>query len=244
MDPEALIELSSMDLFTQSMEEAGAQVEMLSVGWDQMSLLDRAAELDRIGDVWAGVLQNVTQTLAQIDAAQQQIGYSWDRFIEGLTLGGMSERQQTDYWVDEYERAMAGLEGAGSLEDVQFWNSEIARILQSLAGVVDLDLMDPAGNTWRDTLIEWAERASVEADERLETLRNTVLDQYADLTQAIRDTILAFGELPDVLGDFWRDSHAHAARCAHYIRVDLGTPHHAERGSILRRGHGDQPRRL
>ena len=123
---------SSAENFQIFVDEAAEQVSVLSSGWEGMGLIDRAGELQNIGAIWQTVLEGARQMLAQIQAAQDQMNASFDSARERLAIGGMSDTEKEQYFIDQVNAAMAAIGTATSVEDVQSATSDVLRYVQML----------------------------------------------------------------------------------------------------------------
>lgn len=209
-NPLELARQSTTEAFETFMASAQSQIDILAAGWDRLTLVDRAAELENIGMVFEQALQQTVQMLQAIDSAQEAINQGWSRLIEQLQFGGMWEEDRVPWLQGRISDIMGQLAGATSIEEINFLNSELMRYIQQLGGMVDLEAQAPweiaqqygftadewvldGGATWREVLIRMMEDAQSAANAQLDMIREQVQAQYDELAASILDARNALG---------------------------------------------------
>jgi hypothetical protein len=199
--------------FLRQVTDVSGQIDLLSVGWDQMGLLDRARDVQEINRLFEQTLNGVIEMLRQIDQLRQSINQGWDRLREQWNLGAMTPSEQQGYYRQQIEALLGQLGGATSLEEINRINAELMRYTQSLMGIIpDRDAL--ADWTGRETWGEFIERVMAEAQEianrQLDAAQERVQEAWDTLVaqlHAARDGLIDFNEMLDQLpgGGRWRD---------------------------------------
>lgn len=202
--------------FVEGLGDVGGQMDLLMTNWDNMSLLDRAKDVEQIGTLFEQAMNNTLQMLAQIDAAQKQITDGWAGFIEDIRLQQMTEREQMTYFGAQIRQWFNALSGADTLEGITDANANLMEYVQNLAGMVDLsaDLpaqfekmfgailgVDLSGQTWGEVLEQLAAFFDLTAQAGLEDVEDEVQTAYQELVEKLelaRDGLVNF---TDVLSD-------------------------------------------
>lgn len=136
IDPMTEISMDSMAQFADYMADAGDNVALLSAGWENMSIAERAGELEKIGDIWADVLSNALQILGQLDQMQKQINATFDNAIESIRMGEMTTGGRRDYLTGRIDAGMADLRAADSAEEIQAAVDDVFKYINMLAQVL------------------------------------------------------------------------------------------------------------
>jgi hypothetical protein len=189
-----------LDRWRDFIGDASGQIELLRVGWDRMSLPDRAAEMLQINQTYQQALQGTLQLMAQIDAMRQSINQGWDRLRESVQLDQMSEGQQINYFSTRIMELMRALSEATDPSEVGQINAELQRYIQSLAGLVDLEASTSiwGGETWGEHLEDLINQAQTLANAQLNEVETSVREEWESLTaqvQEARDSLAGFDEM-------------------------------------------------
>jgi len=189
-----------LDRWRDFIGDASGQIELLRVGWDRMSLPDRAAEMLQINQTYQQALQGTLQLMAQIDAMRQSINQGWDRLRESVQLDQMSEGQQINYFSTRIMELMQALSEATDPSEVGQINAELQRYIQSLAGLVDLEASTSiwGGQTWGEHLEDLINQAQTLANTQLNEVETSVREEWESLTaqvQEARDSLAGFDEM-------------------------------------------------
>jgi len=202
---------SQWDKFGQGLDEVFKQIDMAMVGWDDMSLVDRAREAQTIQDLITGARQAEIQMLQQIQQLSESINTSVDQQLEGLLLGGMKPGNQQAYLEDKIQGLMADLEGATDFDQVAQLMAQIQQVIGQLASGYEGDLygISPGGDSYADMLAEWLEQARAVSTTLLAGWEDEIAARNADLAErtnaalnGLTDFTLALGGLTDPMDDF------------------------------------------
>jgi hypothetical protein len=196
----ALLDLmgqSPMEKFADDMQSVRDQIDLVTVGWENMSLPDRAAEAQQIGVLFAGALQTTLNMLQQIESVRQGINQSFNRLDEDLRVGGMGQAGKERYFRQRIVTLTGELGEAESAEEIARITAEIQRYIQSLTGIVDLDATGSitGGDTWREFIRGLIADAQEAANDQLDIVQEEILAEYDAL-------ILAMQEAEDALTGF------------------------------------------
>jgi len=189
----------SITTFVNSLGDVRDQMDMLAIGWDQMSLTERASDVRQIGELFESALQGTINLLKQIDGMRESINRGWFGVEEQLNLSGMNEFQQNSYYTGRITELLDALGTAGSMEEIQRINSELMGYVQTLMGSVDLGTgMDGGwGQTWRKYLEEVIAQAKTLANQQLDVIEGEVRTAYEELVERLnnaRDALIGFAD--------------------------------------------------
>jgi hypothetical protein len=189
-----------LDRWREFIGDASGQIDLLRVGWDRMSLPDRAAEMLQINQTYQQALQGTLQLMAQIDAMRQSINQGWDSLRESIQLDQMSTGQQIHYFEAQVLELLEALGNATDPSEVGQINAELQRYLQSLAGLVDLEesIGIWGGETWGEYLEDLINQAQALANAQLDEVETSVREEWEALTQQVqdaRDSLAGFDEM-------------------------------------------------
>lgn len=202
IDPLELSRQTPEDAFSDFMTSALGDIEVLSAGWEDLSLVDRANELSLIGDVWASALDQTLAMLQAIDSAERATQDNIARAQETYNLRGMTDSEQRRYFEEQIGTYMGLLSGASTLEETQTYSAEVLRYIQALSQFNDPN--DPIGlhgGTWGEYINSlYDELSSVSADQYQE-LRDTTQEQFDQLTEALAAATDALTDLNDTMND-------------------------------------------
>lgn len=180
-DIEAELDKTPSERFGDFMEEAQEQVEILSAGWENLSLADRAVQLEQIGSIWETVLNTAMQQLQQIESIRAGLERSFGGAIESLQLSQMDPNERRAYFESKIADLVAQLEAATDPGEIQDLSNNILGYIQALgqlgtelgpdldavanllsSGEALLEAMDfsavmaevgsTAGDTWHETM--------------------------------------------------------------------------------------------
>jgi len=201
-----------MDEFLRFTQEAGEQMEVLTAGWDDMSIMERAADLENIGTVFQNVTQATLQMLRSLDSMAQQLTNQFDALTEQFTTRGMSDEQLWSHLESRYDYYANLLENTDDPNLIMEYTQRMIQILSQASGMIsDEDWTRQAGTTgqtWQEWFISMTEGAQAAADAALEEQRARVQAVYDELYLQLDSTTdrfytLAGGmtETTDVLAD-------------------------------------------
>jgi len=109
---------SPRDAFVEFMRGGLEQIDLMMLGFDEMSLIEQARQANDINALITAARQQEIQYLRQIEQISSQISSSIGSQIEDLRLGGMSEFGQADYISGQLEDIFAQIMGGGLSPDV------------------------------------------------------------------------------------------------------------------------------
>ena len=198
-----VVGLDAMGQFMLGLEAISEAVDVQMMGLDSMTMLERANQAQTIEQMISEARMAEIQMLRQIQQIQDSITQSWGRFDEGILLGGMNEDQQLNYYQEQANAMLAALQGATTLEDIQFYNAELMRYLQAIQG---LGVGSGTTNDWMSTTTwdEWLLGMSAAAQEAstaaLDNMRDDIREANAELVEVLRELIAVLTS-PGFLGD-------------------------------------------
>jgi len=192
MDWQAVLDDAGMDAITSFFDGMSAisdAVDQQFIGLDDLTLLEKADQATTIEGMMISARNAEVDMLRQIDSLQKGINQSWDKFDEGVLLGGMTEAQQLGYYQDQADLMLSNLQGATSLEDIQYYNSELLGYLGQIQGMVDLKGM--GGDAWSDWLTDMSGSARDASDTALTGYRDDIQEVNQRLIDKLEELILA-----------------------------------------------------
>jgi hypothetical protein len=183
-------------------------IGLISAGWQDMTLIDRAAELETIDDLFESTLGNVLSMLTTIQQRQEEIERGWASWATGMQFSALeSDDARIHFAQSQLEAAFTGLEGATTAREIDRWNAEVQRWLDTIAGMVDLNdftLGDPMGTTggsWLEWLLDQGSRASGLASGGYQSLEDELQERYQEMHDTLRDVNDQLRDFNDTLRD-------------------------------------------
>lgn len=198
--------MTAAEAFDRSMSEGTDRLSEMNSdlvsGMDELGLPERAEQLREIADIWSGALQNTIQMLQEIDRVQQGINESFNRALEDLAVGGMSDAEKESYYRSQIDTTLTAIETATSAEDVGALSSQLMEYIQQLQGLYSSSPQglygeDASGQSFADIIQSMLEHGQESANERLDAIRATTETEYATLAEqatAAAEALGAFGE--------------------------------------------------
>jgi tape measure domain-containing protein len=189
------------DTLMESIDDTMSQISLLTAGWENLTLVDRATELEQIDGLFQTTLGNVLSMLASIEQRQNEIRTGWESWSTNLVFRSLeTPLQQQDFAYTQLSAAMSGLEGATTPAEIDRWNAEVQRWLDALAGMVDLSgEYGMGGMTNLEWLLEQAQRASDLATGGYQSIEDELQARYQDLYDVLGDVNERFRELNDTM---------------------------------------------
>ncbi|RLE25614.1 MAG: hypothetical protein DRJ50_02590 [Actinobacteria bacterium] len=185
----AFMDRSPMQIFAEDMAEVRGQIDLVTVGWENMSLQDRAREAQEIGVLFQSALQTTLGMLQQIDAVRSSINQSFDRMLEDFKLNNMSDVGKQRFFRGKIAGLTGELADATDADEIARISAEIQRYIQSLAGIVDLEATGSFTNglSWNDYLATLTQAAKDAANAQLAEIEEEVLGEYDALIEKMRE---------------------------------------------------------
>jgi tape measure domain-containing protein len=204
-DLQARLEMDTMALFGEQMTDMFDAIQLLQTGWDDMSLFERARDLETIGQIFEQITDNTLMMLRQIQTMSESINRSFDRMREDITLEGKDPYEIAHYAMDQVQTLMEQLGQATSPEQVGQITAEIQRYLQMLRGSgVNLEatfgITDPT--EWKEYILSTIDQAQALANERLQVMEDLVRQRYEETRDAFEAATAGVLEFAQVLQDF------------------------------------------
>lgn len=192
------VESDVVGTFITSMGEVGDRIELLRAGWESLTLVQRAEELQEIGGLFESVLNGVIDMLRQIDQMRQSINAGWDAIRESRMLDDMTDSEKGRYFQSQIESLMRELSSATTLEEINRINSELMGYVQNLNGLgLQDNPLDPMG--YGESMDEYLDRiinqAQEMANQRLDLIEDELQAAYEELAEAAREARDALLEL-------------------------------------------------
>jgi len=185
MDWNAIMEVVGLDAMGQFMlglEAISEAVDVNMMGLDSMTMLERANQAQSIEQMIADARSAEIAMLRQIDQMQKSILASWTGFNEGIAVGNMSPEQQFSYFKERADEALLNLQGAETIEEVNYWNAELMRYLQAMQGLGFGDQQMGMGfDTWDDWMLEMSAAAREATVTAFDGFRDDIKDANAEL---------------------------------------------------------------
>jgi TP901 family phage tail tape measure protein len=184
-----LIGQSPMQVFAQDMADVRDAIDLVTVGWEDMSLTERAAEAQQIGTLFESALQNTLNMLQQIASVRQSVNQSFDRMDEDIRVGRMTDVGRQRFFRQRIVSLTGELGQAESAEEIARISAEIQRYMQSLMGVVDLEALGgdiTGGQTWGNYIQQLIAQAQAAANTQLDEIEEEVLAEYDALIAAMQ----------------------------------------------------------
>ena len=88
---EEKLDKSVVDTYVDSMGDASEAMELLTSGWEDMSLTDRAEDLEKIGQIFESALNDTLQLLSQIDSIISTLRDQFEGLRSTFETKGMDE---------------------------------------------------------------------------------------------------------------------------------------------------------
>ena len=167
----------SMSRFLGGMADNLAAVQTQMLGLDSMTLLERAEQATTVEQLIVSARQAEIQMLMQIDQLQKSINDSIDAQIEGIRLGGMSEGEQQQYYLEQIQNIMAQLRaGVSSPEAMQALMADLQRYTGAYQNALGDSLYTQSGfgGTEADWIIGILEEARGLSNEAFEDMRDAI----------------------------------------------------------------------
>lgn len=178
------LEKTSFQDYLDTMDEATDQMNLLADGWEDLSLLQRADELEKIGDVFEAVMKDTLDMLRKIEAVSKSVRDSWAAMVEGIEMEMMSPQETHSYLYRKVQELMEQLRGAESPEAVEEITRQLQRYMGMIRQNVDLEaLVDPMGwfgdeRNWGEYLIDLINEADAIAQDRLGRMEEEARERY------------------------------------------------------------------
>ena len=184
----AFMDRSPMQVFADDMAEVRDSIDLVTVGWENMSLQDRAREAQEIGVLFQGALQNTLAMLGQIDQARQSINTGFDRMLEDLRLENMTDYGKQRFFSGRVGTLTGELAGATDPAEIARITAEIQNYIQSLRGLVDLDETNAITGfgTWNEYITGLITEAQNAANIQLDAIEDEVLGEYDRLIERMQ----------------------------------------------------------
>jgi hypothetical protein len=203
----------STTILLEGFESIGDQMDVITAGWDDLRLIDRAREFQDLQSAMAQAGQSLGQMISQLEGLRTTLDRRIDSQLEQLELSQMSDREKRGYYRERIEGLMQQLEGAGSAEEIDWLSSQIMQYASSLQGLLGEDLW----STWSGAAGEdpWTGRSSSVGewlqgvlegvrdlkDERIDAIQDEARDAYDELIDRIGRAAEGLGLLGDWLDD-------------------------------------------
>jgi hypothetical protein len=184
-----LIGQSPMEVFAQDMAGVRDQIDLVTAGWENMSLPDRAREAQQIGTLFESALQNTLDMLQQIASVRQSVNQSFDRMDEDIRVGRMTDVGRQRFFRQRIISLTGELGQAEGADEIARISAEIQRYMQSLMGVVDLEALGgdiTGGLTWGNYIQQLIAQAQAAANTQLDEIEEEVLAEYDALIAAMQ----------------------------------------------------------
>lgn len=192
----------SMSSFLNSMADALSGVRNQMLGFDDMSLLERATQAQTIEQMIVSARQAEIQMLQQIDQMQKSINDSIDAQIEGLRVGGMSEGQQQQYYLQQIQDIMAQLRaGVSSPETLQALMADLQRYTGAYGSSLGDALYTQSGfgGTEADWIIGILEEARGLSNDAFDAMRDQIKESNDALIAELQNLITALQHYGDTV---------------------------------------------
>jgi hypothetical protein len=209
-----------MDVWIDSMGEAGDAMALLTTGWEDMRLIDRAADLEQIGNIFGQVTQSTIVMLRALEQIARTLDAAFGQTIEGFTTRGMSEDELWGYYEERYNYYNTLMQQTDDPNLILEYTQQMLRILNLASGMLTNEQwLAPAGGTgmtWQEWFLSVTESAQTAADEAVQNQIDRAQEVYDQLwlqmqtTQGLFQTLddavepveKSFADLPDVMYDF------------------------------------------
>jgi TolA-binding protein len=188
-----------MDQFARFAEEAGKQMELLTAGWEDMSITDRAQDLEKVSQIFESFTQTAMQAIQQLDAMARQLNSQFEGMIRGFETRGMEAPDLWEYLEAEYKRYQRLLQETDDPALIVEYSNRLAAILQQASGLIpDETWFEQAGTTgmtWQEWFIQMTRGAQEAADEAIQEQRARIEDTYEQMFAGFDDITQRFHDL-------------------------------------------------
>jgi len=184
-----VVGMDAMGQFMTGLDAISEAVDVQSMGLDSMTMLERANQTATIEQMVSDARISEIQMLRQIDQMQEGILSTWARFDEDLMLGGMTEGGQLNYYQQQAQAMLAGLQGAGSLEEIDYYNAELLRYLQAIGGMTEGGDWQSGFTTWDEWLAEMSSAAQDATVLGFSEMRDDVREANEELINVLNELI-------------------------------------------------------
>ena len=195
-----MLDMSSMDTFNQGASELVDSFDMMSFGFEHMTLSERAREVQNLAGAFGQFEQATLQMLGQIENARGSIDSMFGGMREDIELDAMGSDVERGYYIKNMIRdLMDDLRHATTTEDVMGITSDINKYLGMLRGL-DIDTLGGMGID--EIALGFLTRAGDTAQQRLDLIEEQVEEQYDAVRQAALDLGEEFVDLQDIIANF------------------------------------------
>jgi hypothetical protein len=216
------------------MVDAGIAMELLTAGWEDMSLVDRAADLEQIGGIFEAVTQSTIGMLRQLEQIARSLDTMFAATIEGFTTRGMDEDALWAYYNERYNYYNNLLQTTDDPNLILEYTQQMLRILNSASGMLTdeqwLAMAGDTGMTFQEWFLMVTGNAQQAADDAVQEQQDaiqaqydilwnqmtTTTDRFFALSDVIEPVVVALDPLPDLL-DRFSDALIRASDTAHHL---------------------------
>lgn len=128
---------SFVDEFVESMEDVSVSMAMLTTGWEDMDLVERAGDLEQIGQLFQGVLDATKNALNQIDQIIKQLETSFADLRESFETKGMENEDLYSYYESQYNKYAALLANTDDPVLIAEYAQRMTRYMALAADMID-----------------------------------------------------------------------------------------------------------
>jgi hypothetical protein len=203
--------------FVSDIGKVNDQIAIMTMGWEDMNLTDRAGDLQEINKLFEGTMQGIIGYLQQIDSMRRGMNQGWKGMLEDLQLSQLGTGGKQNFFSQRISWWFDALQDAGSLNDISMANDKLMEYVQQLMSLApdDLDksvpqhIRDMLGNvfqfsptddvSWAELLEQLMETIMGEANDQLDEAEDPVREAYEELTDSVYAARDAFLDLTGVL---------------------------------------------
>ena len=207
------------DDYLQQMDLAADAMDNMTLGWEEMSLTERAEDLLAIGGIFEAVTRDTMVMLAALEQISKQLTAMFEQTIEGFTTRGMEDEDLWGHLEDRFNYYNNLLQNTDDPELILEYTNALLGILRQAGGMLtDEQWLEQAGNTgqtWQEWFLHMTAQLQTEAEEAVQALEDQIRERYEalygqveritsdfdSLGLAVEDTLIPFGELPPHLWD-------------------------------------------
>ena len=209
-----------VEQWTDDMVDAGSAMELLTAGWEDMSLVDRAADLEQIGGIFETVTQSTIGMLQQLEQIARSLDAMFAATVEGFTTRGMDEDALWAYYNERYNYYNNLLQTTDDPNLILEYTQQMLGILNNASGMLTDEqwqaMAGGTGMTWQEWFLSVTGGAQEAADAAVQEQQDAIqaqydilwnqmtatTDRFNILTEAVEPVVVALDPIPDLLDQF------------------------------------------